>query len=393
VIRSAVPDRYVSLCLRVGAHVEDFVDAYIGPPALEQQIAAEEPHDPPRLRDEALALLEELPDEDLEEDRVRWLRAQLRAIECVTAGLAGEEIGWSDEAERCFGIRPHHVDEDVFRAGHDKLNEALPGSGDLSSRYNAWIDAAEVPRETVPRAIEALSAELRRRTHELVDLPSGEGVDYKSVTGEYWQAFNVYRGDLRSYVRVNLDLPFSIVDLVAIVAHESYPGHHTERACKEHHLYRDGDRVEMSVMVAAAPEAVITEGIATNALEVAVGDEGFGALLDLTGDLGFNVDAAVAEVVFREEWGLWAAAVNAARMLHEDGMTSDDAQSYVQEWTLESPERAAKTVSYLEGAGAYAIALTEGKRLCRQFMDRQADGFRRLLTEQLTVSSLISTGA
>jgi hypothetical protein len=387
--RRTVPERYVTLCLRVGAHVEDFVDAYIGPPGLEQEIAAEEPHDPRSLRDDALALLEELPNEDLEEDRVQWLLGQLRAIECVTAGLAGEDIAWSDEAERCFGIRPQHVDEDAFRASHDKLDDVLPGSGDLSSRYNAWIDTSEVPRETVPRAIGTLSAELRGRSAGLVDLPRGEGVDYESVTGEFWQAFNVYRGDLRSLVRVNLDLPLSIVDLLALVAHESYPGHHTERACKEQHVYRDKARVEMSVMIDSAPEAVIAEGIATNALEVAVGDGGFGALLEVTEELGFHVDAAVAEVVFREEWQLWAAAANAARMLYEDGTTPDEVQSYVQEWTLYSPERAAKTVSYLVGTRAYVIALTEGKRLCRAFIDRHPDGFRRLLTEQLTVSSLL----
>lgn len=388
-IGRSVPERYVKLCLRVGAHIEDFVDSYIGPPALQREIAAEEPHDPRRLRDEALALLDELPDQDLDDDRVQWLHGQLRAIECVTAGLAGEDIVFSDEAERCFGVRLHHVDESEFRASHNTLDQVLPGSRDLSSRYNEWIDTIEVPRTTLPRAIEVLSEELRRRSAELVDLPRGEGVDYEMVTGEYWKAFNQYRGGLRSLVQINLDLPHSIVDVVATVAHESYPGHHTERASKEQRLYRDKDRVEMSVMIANAPEALITEGIATNALEVGVGDEGFGPLLELTEDLDLHVDAAVAEVVYREEFVLWQAAANAARMVHEDGMTTDQAQAYIQEWTLESPERAAKTVSYIVGGGPYVIALTEGRRLCREFIGGHPDGFRRLLTEQMTVSSLL----
>jgi hypothetical protein len=36
-----VPERYVSLCLRVGAHIEDFVDAYFGPAALQEEALAD----------------------------------------------------------------------------------------------------------------------------------------------------------------------------------------------------------------------------------------------------------------------------------------------------------------------------------------------------------------
>jgi len=297
--------------------------------------------------------------------------------------------------ERCFGIRPQRVDEEQFRASHEKLDEALPGNGDVSSRYNMWLDAANVPRETIPRAIEALSAALRRRTAEKVELPSEEKVRYETVRGQPWQAFNWYRGDLSSVIQVNEDLPISLISLIDIVAHEAYPGHHTERVCKEQLLYRDKSRIEMSLMIVSAPEAVIAEGIATNALEAALGDDGFGALLQEAGDIGLRVDAAVAEVVHVEEWKLFAAATNVARMLHEDGMTPREAETYLQEWALHSPERAAKTVSFLmdPASRTYSTAYTDGKRLCRSFMDRSPDGFRRLLTEQLTVSSLLGEGA
>ena len=383
------------LCLRVGPHVEDFVDAYIGPAALKEEALADGPHDPQALRDEALALLEDVTREDLEDDRVEWLLGQLRGIECVTARLAGQNIAWSDQVERCFAIRPRPVDEELFQASHQRLDEVLPGTGDLSSRYHAWIDAAVVPTETLPRVIEVLSAELRRRAAKLVDLPPGERVEYETVTGEPWQAFNHYRGDLASLVQMNLDVPRTIVDVVATVAHEAYPGHHTERACKEQLLYRHKSRLEMSVMIASAPEAVISEGIATNALEAAVGDDGFQTLLEVVGDLGFRVDPAVAEVVFREERWSYGVAANAARMLHEDGIPPDEAESYLREWALDPPDRAAKTVSYLmdPGSWTYITAYTDGKRLCRLFMDRHPNGFRRLLTEQLTVSSLLSMDA
>jgi hypothetical protein len=393
--RLTVTERYVTLCLQVDTHIEDFVDAYIGPAALKEKALAGGPRDPNSLRDEALALLEEVRGEGLEDDRLQWLVGQLRGLECVTARLAGEDIAWTDEVERCFGIRPGHVDEEQFRASHEKLDQALPGSGDVSSRYNAWIDAATVPGEKIPRAIETLSAALRGRTAEIVELPPEEKVDYETITGEPWQAFNTYHSDFFSVVQVNEDLPISLMSLVDTVAHEAYPGHHTERVCKEKRLYRDKSRLEMSVMVVSTPEAVIAEGIATNALEAALGNDGLGILLKDIDDLGLRVDAEVAEIVHLEEWQLFAAATNAARMLHEDGITPNEAESYLQEWALDSPERAAKTVSFLmdPGSRTYVTAYTDGKRLCKSFMDRSRDGFKRLLTEQLTVSSLLDMGA
>jgi hypothetical protein len=390
-----LPERYVRLCLRVGAHVDDFVDAYIGPAGLRHEILAEEPLDPNALRDEARVLLEEAPRAGLEDDRVEWLRGQLGGIECVTARLAGEEIAWSDEVERCFGIRPHHVDEAVFRASHARLDEVLPGKGDVGARYNAWIESSFVPREALPSAVDALAAEMRRRTAGIVDLPPGEGVEFETVEGEPWQAFNWYRGDFRSRIQVNLDMPFSIVDLVDLVAHETYPGHHTERACKERHLYRDEGRHEMGVMIVSAPEAVVAEGIATNAVETGLGPGGFREVLPVAVELGFEFDAGVADVVHGEEWELFGAAANAARMLHEDEMAPDEAESYLQEWALQTPERAAKTVAFLQDAGSwtYVTAYTDGRRLARSYIDRERDGFARLLTEQLTVSSLLRAGA
>jgi hypothetical protein len=52
-----VPERYVLLCLRVGRHIDGFIDAYIGPPNWKELVHAEEPIDPHVLRDEALALI------------------------------------------------------------------------------------------------------------------------------------------------------------------------------------------------------------------------------------------------------------------------------------------------------------------------------------------------
>jgi hypothetical protein len=386
----SVPERYVRLCLQVDAHIEDFVDAYFGPVSLQEEVAAEGPLDPSRLHDEAVALAEETPAVGLENDRIAWLQPQLRGLECVTARLAGEEVGWSDEVERCLGFRPEYVNEERFRESHGRLDAALPGTGDLAARYHAWLDASVVPGDRILGALEAVSAALRRRTTRILELPPGERVEYETVTGEPWQAFNQYMGNLHSRIQMNQDLPRDLVGLLDVVAHEGYPGHHVERACKEQLQYRGKSRLEVCAPIVSAPEVVITEGLATNALEAAVGGEGLGPLLAEAGDLGVRVDPAVAMVVHVESWELFGAGTNVARMLHEDGLSADDAVAYLREWSLDSPERAARTVAFLTDPGirTYSPAYTFGRRLCRSFLELNPDGFRRLLTEQVTVSSL-----
>lgn len=91
------------------------------------------------------------------------------------------------------------------------------------------------------------------------------------------------------------------------------------------------------------------------------------------------------------EQRLFEAGTNAARMLHEDGISPAEAEAYLQEWSLDCAERAAKTVAFLMDARlrTYTTAYTDGRRLWRSFIDASPDNFRRLLTEQLTVANLL----
>ena len=121
-----LPERYVLLCLRVGRHIDGLIDVYFGPPEVRARVEADEPEDAKALREETEAWLDGLAAEDLEPDRRRWLRAQLQALACVTARLAGEEIAWADEVECCMGVRPVRVDTTEFEDVHRRLNAALP---------------------------------------------------------------------------------------------------------------------------------------------------------------------------------------------------------------------------------------------------------------------------
>jgi hypothetical protein len=385
-----VSERYVWLCLRVGSHLDGFVDAFIGPSEVERSVAAEEPVDPKPLRDEVQLLLDGLGDADLEEDRRRWLRGQLEALACVTARLAGEHITWADEVERCLGVRPTRTGTSELQEIHRRLDAALPGSGTLRERYNAWDANNAVPREKLVPALERLQEVLGPRAHAIAPMPAEEAVTYELVSDVPWIAYNRYEGGHHSRVQVNTDLPVSVVLLVSLAAHETYPGHHTERVAKDAHLYRDLGRMETSIAI-SAPESLVSEGIATNALDEALGREPFAVVAEVLADLDLAFDPGEAHEVHEAELALYAPAVNAAFMLHEDGASTDDAEGYLREWALESDERAAHTVAFLTdpSSRAYVSAYPDGRRLCREFADRAPGNFSRLLTQQLTTADLL----
>jgi hypothetical protein len=387
-----VPERYVRLCLQVARHSDGLIDAFIGPSQWQKSISAEEAADPRQLCEEAQLLLNCLDGADLEEVRRRWLRGQLLAVECITARLSGEDIAWIDEVERCLGVRPTRIDTSVFEGVHRRLDAVLPGTGTLRDRYIAWNQNNVVPYDKLLPALDCLKEVLRPRAHALAWMPAEESVAYEIVSNEPWIAYNWYQGEHRSRVQVNADLPISILLLVDLAAHEAYPGHHTERTAKEAHLYRDLGRLETGIAISLAPEALVSEGIARNALEGALGSEPFAAVAGALAGLNLSFDPVEADAIHRAEMELYGPATNAAFMLHEDGASTEETVEYVREWCLESDERAARDVAFVGDpeARAYMPAYTEGRRLCRDFINRKEGNFTMLLTEQLTTATLLS---
>ena len=120
-----------------------------------------------------------------------------------------------------------------------------------------------MPAERVERTVAAVIEEARAWTRGLVELPDGEGVDLEIVRDEPWLAFCYYLGDLRSRIAVNVDLPMSAIELLVLAIHETYPGHHAERCCKEHLLVRGRGLLEETLVLVPTPQSLVSEGIAT----------------------------------------------------------------------------------------------------------------------------------
>ena len=380
----ATAERYVRLGLQLGRHVEGLVDAYFGPPELEAAVDAAPPVDPRVLVSSADSLLGELDD--------GWLRDQVVGLRTYAGVLAGEVRSYADEVEGCYGVRPVYTDESVFEAAHEQLEELLPGDGPLFDRYTQWEESIRVPVDRVERTAAAAIEQARAATRRFVDLPEGEGVALEIVRDEPWLAFCEYRGGLHSEIAVNVDLPMTAIELLTLSVHETYPGHHAERCCKEELLVRGLGLLEETIVLVPTPQSLIAEGIAKLAPPMLLeGDDGE-ALAAVIHDAGIDFDLAHACAVRSALEPCQWAEVNATLMLYEDGATEEEAHGYLERWELMTPELADHMIRFFKEptSRSYVMTYPAGHELCSAFVGGEPDRFRRLLTEQVRVGELVA---
>jgi hypothetical protein len=386
---SAAED-YILLGLRLGRHVDGLVDAYYGPAELKEQVDAEPVGDPAAIVTDAEELLGRLDD--------GWLRDQVHGLRTYAGVLAGEDLSYSDEVEGCYGLRPQPAATEQYEAVHERLEELLPGDGDLRARWEAWRESRIVPSKKVVPALRDVLAALREQTAAVVELPEGERLDVDGVHDEPWWAFNYYQGDLHSRVVVNLDQPAIPDDIVELAAHEVYPGHHTEHSVKEQRLMRERGRLEESIQLVPTPAALLQEGVAETGPSVVLSDTVAERVTAALGRHGIEYDFAAERGIRKTRGPLRRLRLDAALMIHEDGASPEEAQAYLERWGLVAPEQAAQSVRFVTDPTwrAYVINYSAGGELCRNWVDGDPARFARLLTEHMRVRDLlppVSSGA
>ena len=396
--------RYLLLGLGIGRHIDGFVDAYYGPPALAERVMLAPAASPESLVEDSRALLSALDaGEPLDADngaepvsasgsacRRRWLRAQTVGLWTTARRLAGEPIGYAEEVESCYGVRPHPVPDEEFAEAHRRLEEALPGSGPLAERLIAWRESHAVPPDRLPAAIGTLADDLRERTELLFGLPDGEHIEFELVKDKPWSGFNTYLGGLQSRVSVNTDLPVLSTTLAHLVAHEAYPGHHTEHCRKEVSLVRRRHWLEETIFLVGTPQCLLAEGLADLGLEVVLGPRPEAVVAQHLRPLGIRYDAEVIAAVSEASEALGGVRANAAWRLHAEGADPDTVIDEVARWGLLPRARAAKAVEFLLHPTwrAYITCYVDGLRLCRRFVSGAPARFSELLSEQLVPADL-----
>jgi hypothetical protein len=400
---------YILLGLRLDQHIPGLVDGYFGPADLKAKVDTQQFRTPARLRDDAAALRGRLATEVTETDRRAWLDAQLVALETQAAALAGEPLPYLEHVARCFAHVPRRDPDAVFDAAAARIEALLPGDGPLTDRLEAWDTRFEVPQDRLPPVLDWLVGRFRAAASADFGLPDGEELRVSLVSRQPWPAYNWFHAGRRSRVDINTDLPVHVADLIGLVAHEAYPGHHLEHAWKEADLVDERGRLEASILLINTPECLISEGLADLGQRFASPSETRADLLvELYDRAGLAVAADQAEARTTAETTVALEAAretlgsirgNAAILRHADGRSHDEVLAYLREVGRYAPAAAAKRLEFIEHPlwRTYVFAYAEGRALLERWLavapeaDR-AERFGRLLHEQLTPAAVTVPG-
>ncbi len=391
---------YLLLGLRFDRVEPGYVDSFIGDPRLRRAVHDEPAPDPADLAAQAERLRRALAntqrDNDFDQARADYVGAHLRALECAGQKLAGQEVGFVDEVHQYFDVRISKGDPEAYRHAHARLDELLGGTGTLTDRMTAHRTREEIPPERLGECIAAFSSALRDRVRAEYPLPDRETVDYEIVTDKPWSGFNYYLGDYRSTVAVNADVKQVMSQLPRLVAHESYPGHHTEHCRKEAGLVRRQGQAEQTIFLVNTPQCLMAEGLADLALHAAVGPGWGGWAAEIYADLGLRFDGERAEAIADAGAALAGVRQDAALMLHDEHRDVDEVTGYLRRWLLIGDDRARQMLRFLCSPlwRAYTSTYVEGYRLLKAWLDARpadvsmAERFGRLLDEPLIPSTM-----
>ncbi|MFC0314967.1 DUF885 domain-containing protein [Gordonia phosphorivorans] len=390
---------YLRLGLAFDRVEPGFVDAYTGDPALRVEVDNAPAPDPAALARRARDLGALLPG-GLPPERAEFVGAHLRALECSARKFAGEDIGFVDEVRAYFDVDIASADEDRYARAHARIAEALGVPGATGERlreaYIAHRRSEEIPPALVKPLVDEISGALRERVRARFGLPAAETIEFEIVSDKPWSGFNYYLGDYRSTVAINTDLPQYLSGLPGLVAHEAYPGHHTEHCRKEQLLVEGDGQREQTIFLVNTPQCLMAEGLADHALVAAQGDRWQDWAAEIYADFGLRFDAERARALSAATGELLTVRQDAALALHDRHVDAEEVARFLQRWLLVPADRAHQMLRFLTSPlwRAYISTYVEGYRLLDGWLDdvspgqTRLDRFGRLLDEPLTPALL-----
>jgi hypothetical protein len=394
-------ERYVKLGLALDEHLPGYIDAYYGPSAWRDEARTANKRDLAVMAREVDELAAAIAgDSSMDAQRHDFLARQVRAMAACIDLLRrqpGEALPpLAEEAAALYDIAPEWTDESVFAEAHAALEELLPGNGTLAERMTLKKKEIEVSVEQAAALLQPILAELRRRTQARYPLPEGESFEIQFVSGQPWGAYNWYLGHLRSRIDICTDVPLLVTGLCDLLAHEGYPGHHTELSNKEVRLTRKQGWLEHAMVTLNGPSCVIAEGIAVKALEAVMTDEELAAwhAAEIFPRVGLvHLDAQRELAIARAMQQLRGVSCNAAFLYHDRQEGREATAAYVERWGLSTPLEAKRTVDFITTppGRSYIFTYSYGSDLLDELFAKRGEQqrwFTRLLTEPVTPSQI-----
>jgi hypothetical protein len=235
--------------------------------------------------------------------------------------------------------------------------------------------------------------ETKKRTQEFIDMPREENLEIELVQGRNFNGFNAYLGNYKSLVQVNT--PLRGFDLIPLMCHEAYCGHHVERSMKEKVLYKMRGFGEHEVFVWRSPENLLANGIGNNASAVLFEDREIQDWLakNIYEESGIEaLDVTQETKIAITMRDLSGVRVNAARMLHQENATVTQVRDYVKKYMLTNEEQTDRVLNRIIDPFLHMNIHVYhfGEKLVRNYIERgeRRQRFCSLLTEQVYPSLL-----
>ncbi|MFC5950108.1 DUF885 domain-containing protein [Pseudonocardia lutea] len=378
------------LALRLDRLAPGTVEAFDGDPALRRHVRSGRAPVPSDLASEAERLRRAVPYLGLPPVRKTFLDGELLALERTARTAAGERVPLRAEIRETYGVDVGPGDPDRYREAHRAVDALLRGPGSLADRLAAHRGRDELPADRRPAAIRALVAALRARTAAVLGLPPGEEVEVELVEGRPWSGFTRHLGGSRSLARFSADAPQRAGQLVRLVAHETYPGHHVEHLRRAAAARTDPER---SLSLTRSPRALVVEGVADLGLDAVVGP-GWGAwAAEVLAEVGVVTDGELAEALDEAMLPLQQVRLDAALLVDRAGEAA--ARDHLRRWLLLDGARADRVLRFLTDPHwrAYTATYVVGYPLLRTWWAGDEARFRRALDEPVTPAVLISPTA
>lgn len=375
-----IAQRYIQLAYGIEHYFPSYIDAYSG---LEEWKRVE------KKSLEELGRLAQALHHDV--DSV-WLESQVNSMRTVIDVLRGERISYRQEIKEVYDIDVEAVPEQRFEKAIKDLDALLPGQGSLARRLESFRELFTVRPEYLHSVVDKINTELRKRTRAFFPLPEHEHFEITLVNNKPWGGYNWYLGQDKSRIDINTDLPIRLHTLPHLLAHEGYPGHHTEHVIKDKYLCVEQQKLEHSIFLINSPEAVLAEGIAESALNVIMNEDEveqmLKELLPIAKIKATPDDVTLMQSVVRTMDVLGYVSGNAALLLYEADKSETEVLDYLETYGLGTPARARKSLEFLKSPTlrSYVFTYTVGKDLISELFKKGniQEIFYQLLHEAFT---------
>jgi hypothetical protein len=383
---------FAKLALAVDQHLPGYVDSYFGPDEWMTQAKQDGKLPLLDLTEKVDRLATDiLQANDLDAQRKDFLARQVTAMQMSLRLLSGEKVSLAEEVHVLYDVQPTWKDESNFEEAHQILDKLLPPGDSLQERMQDWNRSLEIPVEKVQELLPFIIKRLQYLTQQKFDLPNGESFTLEFVSNQPWSAYNWYLGKYKSRIDFNTDLPTKVHVLADLIAHEGYPGHHTELSIKETKLIDQMNYYEHTLTLINSPSCVVSEAIATTALETILTDAELEdwyreEILPRAGLT--HIDSKKLMDINLARKKISGLAGNAAFMLHDQGKNENEISLYLQKYGLNTEKEAGQLIKFISHPlyRSYIFTYHIGYDLLEElFSHGERDVyFKRLLEEPVT---------